>query len=162
MTREEIQSSFVKRFFAPRQNGANPVTSEALCRVEKELKISFPTAYFNFLTQHGPVFTPSILDLVTGGDTEQPPAGASFDVQEFFNSTEIVKTHQLYTSGGMEAWLVPIASDSMGNVFGFKREEISPRPNDSPVWIFDHDFCEIHLVAESFDGWLASFLRLSK
>jgi hypothetical protein len=36
------------------------------------------------------VFTPSILDLVTGGESEQAPEGASFDVQEFFDPKQDV------------------------------------------------------------------------
>ena len=120
-----------------------------------------PLPFLEFATHHCPIFTPSILDLVTGGDSEQPPEGASFDVRQFFEPREIVETHRLYSSGGMEDWLVPFAIDSMGNVFGFKREKHHPRPDDSPVFLFDHDFCEISEEAQSFGAWLESFLRLS-
>jgi len=98
---------------------------------------------------------------VTGADSEQPPEVASFDVQEFFISSQIIETHRLYTSGGMEGWLIPIAMDCMVNVFGFKREECDTRPDDRPVFFFDHDFCKIHQEADSFDGWLASYLKLA-
>ena len=162
MSRQEIHSSFVRRFSTPRPNPVAPVTAADLHRVEGELKVTFPTAYFAFLTHHGPVFTPSILDLVTGGDSEQPPEGASFDVQEFFGANEIIETHRLYSSGGMEDWLIPVAIDCMGNVFGFKREEHQFRPDDCPLFFFDHDFCEIHQEADSFDAWLGSFLGLAK
>ncbi len=138
------------------------MTAGDLRRVEEELKVTFPVAYLAFLTQHGAVFTPSILDLVTGGESEQPPEGASFDVQEFFEPDEIIETHRLYSSGGMEDSLVPVAMDCMGNVFGFKREECHPRPDDRGVLFFDHDFCKIHQEADSFDAWLASFLQLAK
>jgi SMI1 / KNR4 family (SUKH-1) len=161
MSREQIHNSFVRRFSAPRMNAVAPVTTDDLQRVEQELAVTFPAAYIAFLTRHGPVFTPSVLDLVTGGDSKQPPEGASFDVQEFFEPKQIIETHQLYTSGGMEDWLVPVAMDCMGNVFGFKREECHRRPEDCSVFFFDHDFCKIHQVADSFDAWLASYLKLA-
>jgi hypothetical protein len=162
MSREEVHSSFVRRFSDLPLKPAAPVTADDLHRVEEELEVTFPTAYLAFLTVYGSVFTPSVLDLVTGGDSEQPPEGASFDVREFFEPKQIIETHRLYSSGGMEAWLVPVAMDCMGNVFGFKREEHHSRPDDSPVFFFDHDFCKIHQEADSFDAWLTSFLRLAK
>ena len=124
--------------------------------------MTFPRAYLAFLTGYGPIFTPDVLTLVTGGESEEAPEGASFDVREFFEPSEIIKTHQQYSSAGMENWLVPVAMDCMGNVFGFKREERQPRPDDSPVFLFDHDYCKIHQEADTFDSWLTSFLTLGK
>jgi len=162
MSREEIHNDFVGRFAAPRPKPASLVTDQDLHRVEEQLKITFPKSFLAFLTCHGPVFTPSVLDLVTGGESEQAPEGVSFDVQEFFEPDQIIETHQLYSSGGMEEWLVPIAMDCMGNVFGFRREQIDPRPDDCPVWFFDHDYCKIHQEAPAFDAWLASLLKLGR
>jgi len=160
MSREQLHSNFVSRFSAPRSSPVASVTAGDLNRVQEELKVTFPAAYTAFLTQHGPVFTPSVLHLLTGSDKEQPRQGASFDVQEFFTPDQIIETHRLCSSGGMESWLIPIAMDCMGNVFGFKREECDPRPDDCPVFFFDHDFCNIHQEADTFDGWLASYLNL--
>jgi hypothetical protein len=160
MLRNEIHDSFVRRFSAPRLNPVAPVTADDLHRVERELKVTFPTAYFTFLTRYGPNFMPGVLELVTGSDSGQSREAARSDLREFFVPDEIVQTHRLYSSGGMEDWLVPVAMDSMGNVFGFKREEHKPRPDDGPVFFFDHDFCEIHQEAASFDAWLAFFLQL--
>jgi hypothetical protein len=159
MTRDEIHSSFVRLF--AKQGKEGTVKIEELTQIEVELSISFPEAYVAFITKYGAIFTPSILDLVTGGESEIAPDGASWDVQEFFNAPEIVKTSQLMWSGGMESYLVPIAMDCMGNVFGFHRRQNLPRPGDSPVLFFDHDFCKIHEEAASFDNWLSSFIRLS-
>jgi hypothetical protein len=52
--------------------------------------------------------------------------------------------------------------DSMGNVFGFRRGKVEPRPDDAPVLFFDHDFCEIHEEAASIYAWLTSFVRLQQ
>src|SRR5580765_5463328 len=149
MTREEIHSSFVRQFSAPRVKPVASVSEEDLQRVERALKVTFPTAYFAFLTHYGPVFTPSILRLTADGASGQSPEAESFDVQEFFKPDEILETHRLYSSGGMEDWLIPVAMDCMGNVFGFKREEHDPRPDDCPVFFFDHDFCKIHKEGEA-------------
>jgi hypothetical protein len=161
-SREEIHTSFVNRFASPSLKPTPIVSDEDLRRVENELGTTFPKSFTSFLTRHGPVFTPSVLKLVTGGESEQAPEGAGFDVQEFFEPNEIVETHRLYSSGGMEEWLIPIAMDCMGNVFGFKREQCIPPPDDCAVWFFDHDYFKIHQEAVGFDTWLASFLELAK
>lgn len=161
-SREEIHGSFVRRFSIPRPVPAASVSDADLHRVEKELRITFPSSYFAFITQYGPVFTPDVLGLVTGGDSEQVPEGASFDVREFFDPDAIIETHRLYASAGMADWLAPIAMDSMGDVFGFTRNEQHPRPDDCAVHFFDHEFCKIYQEADSFDTWLGSFLRLAK
>jgi hypothetical protein len=160
--RDEIHSSFVERFASLGLKPGLPVTEPDLRRVEEQLKIIFPKSFLEFLIHHGPVFTPGILDLVPGGESERVPKGARFDVQEFFAPDQIVETHTLYSRGGMDEWLVPIAMDCMGNVFGFKREERIARPDDCPVWFFDHDYCNIHQEVAGFDLWLTSFLRLTK
>ena len=161
MSREEIQECFVRRFSVKALKPTVPAAAEDILRVEKELKTTFPKAYFSFITHYGPVFTPSILDLVTGGDSDRAPKDAGFDVREFFVPDQIVTTHHLCSDAGMDDWLIPVAMDCMGNVFGFRRAESNQRPDDDPVFLFDHDFCKTHQEADSFDGWLASFLRLA-
>jgi len=53
-----------------------------------------------------------------------------------------------------------IASDSGGNVFGFRQQRDASRPDDAPLLVFDHDFCKVHIEADSFDSWIASFLTM--
>jgi len=140
--------------------GDLPVTPAVFTPIETALSVTFPSAYLEFLTQHGPVFTPKLLDaIVTSRESGTKAETDIFGVQEFFAPTEIIESHRLYVSGGMEDWLVPVAMDSMGNFFGFKRVKYSARPDDSPVFLFDHDFCKIIQAADSFDNWLAGFLR---
>ena len=159
MTRDEIQSTFVRLFADPGRSKV--VNFSDLSQAEVELSVSFPEAYVAFITKYGAIYTPSILDLVTGGDSEVAPEGASSDVQRLFNAQEIIKDSQAYWSAGMESYLVPIAMDCMGNVFGFHRKQTVPRLDDSPVLFFDHDYCKIHEESASFDLWLHSFIRLS-
>jgi len=159
MSRNDIQAGFVKRFASMEAKPPVVVAAIDLQSVEKELSTVFPRAYFDFLTRYGSVHTPDILRLI-GGDSENIPEGFSFDVQKFLEAEKIAEVHRLYTSGGMEDWLIPIASDCMGNLFGFKRNESDVRHDDAPVFLFDHDFCETHQEADSFDAWLESFIRL--
>jgi hypothetical protein len=63
----------------------------------------------------------------------------------------------------MSEQLVEFASDSMGNLFCFRRvAPDSPRADDAEVWFFDHEFCRDSKVADSFDAWLLSYLKLKR
>jgi hypothetical protein len=160
MTRSEIQTTFVRLFADAGKRQV--VTEDEVLQAERDLATTLPRSYLGFITTYGAVWTPSILELVTGGESEVPPEGASWDVHQFLAASELVEAAQGYWSGGMESVLVPVAMDSMGNVFGFRRGKAEPRPDDAPVLFFDHDFCEIHEEAASFDTWLASFVRLQE
>lgn len=159
MNRQEIHRSFVTEFAS---GEPCPSTLDDLVRVEKELGTVFPQSFVDFMTSFGAVHTPSILDLVTGGESEIAPEGASFDVQEICTPDAILATTRMYHSGGMDESVVAIASDCMGNVFGFRKCADAKRPDDATLLIFDHDFCEVSEEAESFDSWLKSFLDLKK
>jgi hypothetical protein len=64
-------------------------------------------------------------------------------------------------SAGMPDDLIAFGNDSSGNLFCFKRHmPQAVRQDDLPVWFFDHDFVDVSQVAESFDGWLLSYLKL--
>ena len=159
MKREDIHRSFVTEFASgePSPSGLND-----LVRVERELGTIFPQSFVEFMTTFGAVHTPSILDLVTGGESEIAPEGASFDLQEIMTPDAILETTRMYHSGGMDASVVAIASDCMGNVFGFRRRADTERPDDAPLLVFDHDFCKVSEEAKSFDDWLKSFVELKR
>jgi hypothetical protein len=157
MTRDQYQSEFVATFAV---GSSSPITLESLAQVETKLCTRFPSSYISFATKFGAMFTPMILDLVIGGDAKIPPAGASFDVQYFLSVAEIVETTRMYREGGMDDEMIAIASDSMGNVFGFRQQRDSFRHDDLALLIFDHDFCSVDTEADSFDSWIASFVRM--
>ena len=159
MERAQIHREFVEKYSEPRMKEAIQVTPDVFVPIENALSVTFPSAYLEFITRYGPVFTPKLLDaIVTSRESGTKEETEVFDVKEFLEPTAIIESHRLNVSGGMEDWLVPVAMDCMGNSFGFKREKYSARPDDSPVFLFDHDFCQIIQVAESFDNWLAGFL----
>jgi hypothetical protein len=159
MTREQLHRSFADSFAA---DESACITADALSKAEAELQTLFPASFLAFAEKVGAIFTPGILDLVTGGESEVAPPGASFDVQNFFTAEEIVETTRAYHEGGMETWFIAVASDSMGNVFGFRQHTEAPRPDDATLMVFDHDFCKTDVEAESFDAWISSFLTMKK
>jgi hypothetical protein len=160
MKRAEIHYTFAKHFAMPRMKPVAPITDADLSAVEETLKTALPVSYISFATTQGPLFTPNILHELVAAREADRAAPDGFDVQEFFTPTEIVETHGLYVSGGMDDSLIPFAMDGSGNLFGFHKIENCQRPDDLPVLLFDHDYCEVNLQADSFDTWLQAFLQL--
>ena len=136
------------------------VSSKDVAAVERALGTLFPTSFVTFITTHGPVFSPGILDLIVDAQESGEAEFSGWDVAEFLSPSEIQSTHSMYSDAGMDASLIPFAQDSAGNVFGFRRIVADTRPDDGPVLFFDHDFCAVRVEAESFDHWLERFLQL--
>lgn len=120
-----------------------------------------PQSYLSFAIRIGAIYTPDLLTLMTGGESEIAPEGARMDIQNFLSPKELVETTKAYWSAGMDDWLVVIASDCMGNVFGFRKAS-GDRQDDAPVYTFDHDFCETHEEEVGYDAWLESFIRIKE
>jgi hypothetical protein len=160
MNRTDLHAAFAQHFSSPPMKASTRITEADLRAVEATLKTTFPRSYISFATTHGPLFTPDILHKLVDAREAGRPAPEGFDVQEFFSPSEILDTHRMYVSGGMDDSVVPFAMDSGGNVFGFPREERMDRPDDIPVLIFDHDYCKVCEEADSFDTWLEGFLLL--
>src|SRR5690348_13586123 len=126
MTRDELHGTFNRLFSTPSMTRElKAIRVDELAQVEAGLSTIFPVSYVAFATKYGAIWTPSILDLVTGGDSGIAPEGVSFDVQSFWSADEIIASSKRYWSAGMESNLVGIASDCMGNVFGFRRQQIA-------------------------------------
>ena len=157
--KEDTHNAFAAAFSV---GGIKPISPDDLAKTEKTLQTVFPLRFYEFATRIGAIQTPTILDLVTGGDSEEAPPDASFDVFSFFGAEEIIEATESYYEAGMDPSFVAIASDTMGNVFGFSRQNDDERLLDVPLLVFDHDFCEIEVESESFDSWLNSFLRMKK
>lgn len=151
--RATIFQEFVGRF-CPQKVALSKV--DAIDDVEESLGVVFPQAYREFLLNQGAVHPSRLLDLVVDQESEL------WDIQCFLTPDEVAETTELYRSGGMSERLIVFANDSMGNVFCFAEEDLlDARPEDAPVWFFDHDFCEDEKLAETFAGFLAEYLRLA-
>ena len=105
MTREQLHSAFADSFA---EDDCACIAADALSNAEAELQTLFPASFVAFAKNVGAIFTPSLLDLVTGGESEIAPPGASFDIQNFLTAEEIVETTRAYHEGGMNTWFIII------------------------------------------------------
>ncbi len=156
MTRAEVHREFVATFAQGER--PTPATATALSAMERELGTTLPQAYLTFMQTYGAVCTPSLLGLVVDAESDL------WALADFIAPEEAVGDTKLYWSGGMSPELVGFAGDGMGNMFCFRRLiSVADRPDDAPVWFFDHEFPDHdRQLAQSFDGWLGSFLALRK
>ena len=152
MTRTETHQYFNARFCA---DGAEVISEEALDRAEDQLGILFPAAYREFALARGATRSHTLLSLIVAAEADL------WDIDSFHTPSECVEATELYRSAGMSDRLVAFASDSAGNMFCFEeRDLLEVRPDDSPVWFFDHDYNADNQWAGSFDAWLASYFSL--
>jgi cell wall assembly regulator SMI1 len=143
-----------------------PLSEEKLCEVENRMGFRLPTAYRSFLLKYN------------GGKPK--PAGFRFDKEtDRYNDSEInffygIQENAEYhinferncrmSEGRMPSNIIPIASDPFGN-----RICISISGEDcGHVYFWDHereadpdedevpDYSNLHLIATSFDQFLAS------
>jgi hypothetical protein len=146
--RLEIHQQFVDRFHfgeLPR-----PVTDSELDGVEIALHTVLPSSFRTFMMRFGAVYTPGILDAICNKGLDHP------DVQDVLTPDESIENTKGYWSAGMPADVIGVASDCMGNMFGFRR--CRQRCDDLPIVFFDHDFNETSKVSESFDAFLEWYL----
>jgi hypothetical protein len=155
MTRADIHKLFVFEFHQGTLPA--PATVSDVRRVERELGTALPQSYLTFIQTHGSVRTPSLLSLIADGEHE------SGDLMVICEIAEVIKGTRGYWSAGMSDQLIGFASDSMGNLFCFRRVEPgSHRMDDAEVWFFDHEFCKVKKIADGFDAWLFSYLKLKR
>jgi hypothetical protein len=152
--RGSLHARFAARFAADGLDGpARPCDTAALDQIEAALDTLLPVAYREFLAACGPLFVPVLWDAVVRRELGAEP------VREFFSPADVDRDTRLYWSGGMPSDFIGVASDGCGNMFGFRRlPRCGPRPDDSPVLFFDHDFVRVVEASGSFDGWLGWFL----
>jgi len=103
---------------------------------------------------HGSVYTPGILAAIVDLNLDHD------DIQNIVTVTEAVEGTKAYWSAGMPDDIIGFGNDCMGNMVGFKRKPRSAsRPDDLPVWFFDHDFVTVKKLAGSFDRLLDWYVR---
>jgi hypothetical protein len=150
--RAQLHCEFVRRF----RFGAagTPATDDDLDAIEKSLNVILPLAYRSFMRTHGAVYAPDVLGAVVDQNLDHP------DLQEIWSARAVVSDTKVMWSGGMPEELTAFANDCMGNIFSFKRlPEFDARPDDAPVWFFDHDYGTVHELSESFDALLNWYVK---
>ena len=152
MTRSEIHDSFSRRFGS--EDERLLVAPAEIGKIETQFNVQLPASYCEFMEKQGAIQCPRLLFQIVDQKADLWPIAC------FWHLEDIIADTSLYIHGGMSAKLVGFASDSMGNLFGFDRAEISVKKDDAQVWFFDHDFCEVSVLAKTFDSWLECYLNL--
>jgi hypothetical protein len=147
--RATLHDRFVAKFHFG--DPPTPVNEQALDTVEMELNTRLPDAYRQFMTRHGVLHTPGILEVLPESEVEHP------DIQDFLTPQEIVDNTKGYWSAGMPSEHIGIASDCMGNMIGFHR--VLNALDDASVMFFDHDYCTVRVLAPSFDDFLRWYVE---
>jgi len=154
MPRTEIYSSFAARFISPEK--AKFASEAEIQNAEAKLNIRFPRSFRAFISEFGAPFTPGILAMVVDQSVSLPA------LQQFLHITEVAEATFTYRSGGMPDDLVCIASDAMGNMFCFSKNDLALELDDAPVYFFDHDFpgdaSEELEIYPAFDAFLLSYI----
>ena len=154
MNRTDIYEKFIKQFHYGELEKA---AMDELHLIEKDLGTIFPQSYIDFMLIYGEAYAPSLLDLIIDEDAD------IHDLQNITSIKDTIEGTKMYWSGGMPDDLIGFGNDSMGNMFCFKKiNRNSERPDDLPVWFFDHDFNEVSQISESFDSWLESYISLKE
>lgn len=150
--RVDLYREFADRFHA----GKKPrvATEASLAAIEANFRLSLPQAYRDFMTLHGPLYCPTLLDLIV--DQKERLA----DVQQFLTPRQ-VNTETVGWGLVADQGTVAFASDCSGNLFAFRRlPETGPRPDEAAVWHLDHETGKAIKVSPNFGGWIARFLKL--
>ena len=149
--RTELYTHFATQFHCGEQ--PHLFSQLDLDAVEQALDTTLPLLYCHFMQRVGPVSTPAILDELVARQLQHA------DLNHLLSPEEVINNTKDYWAAGMSGDVIGIASDSMGSMIGFRRvsrKEI--RPDDLPVWFFDHDYLTVECLAESFDALLSWYL----
>lgn len=143
---------FAKRF--NQSDDAKPATRTDIEKFEQDFGIFLPNDYRIFLSNFGNIWTPDILNLVVDKELEIN------DVQNFWNIDKIIYDNQNEWTSQIVPEIIPFASDCMGNIFAFLRDELKSPKESAHVYFYDHDFNTVEKVSSSFKRWIEQFNHL--
>lgn len=154
MERSVIFQNFVDKWTHPEYR-PTPVAQEQLDKCARELEVEFPASYIEYATVYGSGGpTMELLNSIVDGELEVN------DLSDMHTPDEIIDSIESWKSAGMPNDLVPIASDSMGNMFCFKHSEIMEPNDDAGIWFFDHDFDTVEKTHDSFTAWINELVQI--
>lgn len=133
----------------------DPEIEQKIVSLEKTYGVTFPSKYISLLKEANPIYCPDLLDYISDNDM------GIYDVQDFIDPSKIREETDEYINGGMLNGYIGFALDCMGNMFCFKYDELKEK-EEAKIYIFDHDFCEINEVADSFSKWIKKFNSIKK
>jgi hypothetical protein len=147
-------SRFIAKWTIP-DYPPTPVDALELAHVENYFGFHFPADYKTGVLRYGlPWLTASLLSTIVDREL-----GFS-DMSNFLAPSEIVETTDGWHRLGLPSRLVSFATDCVGNLFCFDREECRHVKEHAQVWIFDHDFVSTEVVGSSFDSWIEQFCQI--
>ena len=142
-------NNFAERF--NKSDTAKPSTQVEINELEHEFQIVLPEDYKTFLLNFGNIWTPDILDLVV--DKNLPIS----DVQQFWSIDKIIYDKQNKWTLHVSTDIIPIASDCMGNIFAFLRDDLKLPTETADIYFFDHDLDTVEKISNSFTNWIVEF-----
>lgn len=129
--RSELHAAFAARFHGGKR--LRPATAGQLADAEAALSVLWPESYRQFAMACGEAYTPSLLDLIVKQKLRFSAVQQFLTLRQ--SVTETRRWHQ-----EPEGRCAAIASDCSGSFFAFRKlTTTEPRPDDAPVWRFDHD-----------------------
>lgn len=135
----------------------NPNSSEEIDSAERQLGTLFPRSLVEFLSTYGGLSIKiDLLNIVVEqGINLQVPA-------DFLRCLNIIKDTEGWVRAGMPSDLIAFATSATGNMFCVRRVAGGPesRPDDVPIWHFDHEYVEVEQVAPSLVDWLSVFVNI--
>jgi hypothetical protein len=127
------------------------VRESDLSAAELAVGSSLPASYRAAILEVGlPQPTAALLNSIVENELDLP------DIGDFFAPDEIVESTNSWRSMGLPNTMTAFASDGMGNLFAFARDD----GDDGPVYFFDHDAGETVLLADSFAKWIAAYCEV--
>jgi len=145
---KEIIDNFVDKWGDKTEPFRNDFSMKKLNQIESKLNIEFPEAYKYLLENYHNYYYPRILDNISDKGIE------AFDLRDLVKIGEMVELTIAYEKAGMPLGFIGFASDSMGNMFCFSKEELQSNERESKVYVFDHDYAKMKELAISFIEWI--------
>lgn len=121
---------------------------------EAQLEVGLPSDLKSFLLEVGSVWTPSILDIIVDRSL------VTNDLSQVWGLQSIVDDRLHGWTSRIEDDLTPFASDSMGNIFGFRASDIRSFKECANVYFVDRDFGTVEPDAVSFMTIIARYHAL--
>jgi hypothetical protein len=83
-----------------------------------------------------------------------------YEVAQFWAIDKIIYDKQNEWTSHVSPEIIPIASDSVGNIFAFLRQDLNISLNTANISFYDHDFDTVEKIADSFKYWIDAYNKI--
>jgi cell wall assembly regulator SMI1 len=137
-----------------KNSDSKPAAFSDINALEAEFRILLPLDYKEFLQKFGDLWTPDILELVVEKYLSLN------DVQDFWDTERIIEDKTNEWTSVLSVDLIPFASDSMGNIYAFKTEDLKKQKQTADIYFYDHDFDTVDKISNGFTEWLDNYNKI--